>query len=79
MAKHPVPHQKTAKSKTSSRYKAFANKVRTKLTKRIRITDCPSCGEKVRIHHVCEACGKYRNEQILDKGKEMEKITKIKA
>jgi len=79
MAKHPVPKQKLAKGRTSRRYKSFANKVRAKLTKRIQLTDCPSCGEKVRSHHVCTSCGKYRNEQIIDKSKGTEKITKIKA
>lgn len=79
MAKHPVPHQKTAKSRSSRRYKTFANKARKKLTDRTQIVDCPSCGEKARAHHVCETCGKYRDNQIIDKKKEADKITKIKA
>ncbi|OIP81594.1 50S ribosomal protein L32 [Candidatus Peregrinibacteria bacterium CG22_combo_CG10-13_8_21_14_all_44_10] len=79
MAKHPVPKQKLCKSRTSRRYKSFANIVRSKLTDKIQLTTCPSCGEKVRAYHVCEACGQYKNEQIVKSGGSKEKITKIKA
>lgn len=77
--KHPVPHQKLAKSRTNRRYKSFANKARKKLTDRTNIVDCPACGEKALAHHVCNACGKYRDVQVIDKKKEADKITTIKA
>ena len=79
MAKHPVPKKKQAKSSTSRRYKSFANGVKKRLADQLNLMDCPSCGEKTRAHHVCESCGKYRGEQIVNKAKATEKITKIKA
>ncbi|EKD63449.1 MAG: hypothetical protein ACD_51C00278G0002 [uncultured bacterium] len=80
MAKHPVPKKKTSKGRSSRRYKSFANKTRKKIVEKIRIVDCPSCGEKIRMHHLCPSCGKYKGKQIINKKKEMEKkITKIKA
>ena len=30
-------------------------------------TECPKCGELVRPHHVCEACGYYNKKEVLDK------------
>ncbi|MFA6528377.1 MAG: 50S ribosomal protein L32 [Candidatus Gracilibacteria bacterium] len=80
MAKHPVPKKKTSKGRSSRRYKSYANKTRAKIIEGIRLVKCPSCGESVRMHHLCTACGKYRGRQIINKKKEMEKkITKIKA
>jgi len=30
-------------------------------------TECPKCGELVRPHHVCEACGYYNKKEVLVK------------
>ena len=30
-------------------------------------TECPKCGELVRPHHVCEACGHYNKKEVLVK------------
>ncbi len=30
-------------------------------------TECPKCGELVRPHHVCEACGNYNQKEVLVK------------
>lgn len=79
MAKHPVPHQRLADSRGNRRYKTFANKARKKLSNKTNIVDCPSCGEKALAHHVCEACGKYRDIEVINKKKGEDKITKIKA
>ncbi len=79
MAKHPVPHQRLANSRGNRRYKAFANKVKAKLTNKTQLVDCPSCGETMMAYNVCEACGKYRDKQFIDKTKGEEKITKIQA
>ncbi len=29
-------------------------------------TECPNCGDIVRLHHVCTECGYYRGRQVLD-------------
>ncbi|MFC1750183.1 50S ribosomal protein L32 [Pseudomonadota bacterium] len=79
MAKHPVPKQKTGKSKTGKRYGSFARMTRIKLTNRVNLVECPNCGEKKLNHHVCKNCGKYRDKQILDMTKEIDKVTKVKA
>lgn len=79
MAKHPVPKRKTSKSRTSSRYSAFQFKARTNIEAAIKLVACSNCGSQKRAHHVCDTCGFYRGKQMLDKNKEMDKITKIKA
>lgn len=30
------------------------------------LTDCPTCGEKKRKHHMCQNCGHYKGEQVVD-------------
>lgn len=30
------------------------------------LTDCPTCGEKVRKHHMCKNCGHYKGKQVVD-------------
>ncbi len=30
------------------------------------LTDCQTCGEKVRRHHMCKNCGHYKGEQVVD-------------
>lgn len=32
--------------------------------------ECPNCGELVRPHHVCEACGQYNKKEVLVKAKD---------
>ncbi len=79
MAKHPVPKQKKPKSKTRKRYGSFKTKVLKKLSEGTQLVNCPDCGEKRLAHNVCKECGKYRGRQVIDKQKEVDKITKIKA
>jgi large subunit ribosomal protein L32 len=79
MPKHPVPKQKTPKSKSKKRYGSFKTKVLKKLSNAVQLIDCPDCGEKKLAHNVCKECGKYRGRQVIDKQKEVDKITKIKA
>ena len=28
--------------------------------------ECPNCGELKRPHHVCEACGHYREREVFE-------------
>ncbi len=30
------------------------------------VSACPSCGEPVLSHHVCPACGKYGERQVVE-------------
>ena len=58
-----VPKKRTSKSRKGMRRSHHA----LKFTEAVH--DCPSCGELKRYHHVCEACGTYRGEQVIE-GKE---------
>lgn len=79
MAKHAVPKQKKSKSRTRKRYGSFKTKVLKDLTSRVNLTVCPDCGSKALMHTVCPECGKYKGRQVVDKQREIDKITKIKA
>lgn len=77
--KHPVPKYKTPKRKTKSRYSKFARLTQVRLEGLVNLVDCPSCKQKMMNHHVCKNCGKYDKRQVIDMGKEIEKITKVKV
>ena len=79
MSKHPVPKKKTGKTTTKQRYGSFQTKVLQKLTKRVKLVNCKDCGAVIPAHTACPECGKYRGRQVIDKQKEIDKITKIKA
>lgn len=79
MPKHPVPKKKTAKRTTKQRYGSFKTKALKKLSGVVSLADCPNCGAKHLTHHACGECGQYRGRQVIDKQKQVDKITKIKA
>lgn len=79
MPKHPVPKKKTTKRVSKQRYGSFQTRVLKKLTNRTKLVDCKNCGEKKLAHTVCSECGQYRGRQVIDKQKQIDKITKIKA
>ncbi len=79
MPKHPVPKQKQSKTRSKKRYHTFEGIVRKKLTDKIQLVECKSCGEKRRVHHACANCGMYRGRQVLNVDKKMKKITKMQA
>ncbi|MBI4232225.1 50S ribosomal protein L32 [Candidatus Peregrinibacteria bacterium] len=79
MAKHPVPKKKQPKSHTKKRYGSFQTKVLKKLSNAVNLVNCPNCGAKSMSHTVCHECGQYRGRQVVDKQKQIDKITKIKA
>ena len=31
----------------------------------VNSVECPACGEPKRLHHVCNACGSYRDMEVL--------------
>lgn len=79
MAKHAVPKKKKPKSHTKKRYGSFQTKVLRKLSNAVNLVKCPDCGAKCLAHTACPECGKYRGRQVVNKQKEIDKITKIKA
>ncbi|MEM7422533.1 MAG: 50S ribosomal protein L32 [Pseudomonadota bacterium] len=35
-------------------------------------TECPNCGELKRPHHVCGACGYYRDREVVRQAEEVD-------
>jgi large subunit ribosomal protein L32 len=77
--KHPVPKYKTPRRKTKNRYASFARKAKVRLEGLVNLVTCPNCKQKKINHHVCKNCGKYGKRQVINMGKEIDKITKVKA
>ncbi|MBU1992737.1 MAG: 50S ribosomal protein L32 [Patescibacteria group bacterium] len=79
MPKHAVPKKKTAKSTSKKRYGAFKTGVLKKLSNKTNLVPCASCGQVKINHQVCKECGQYKGQQVIDMGKKVKKVTKIKA
>ena len=58
-----TPKKKTSKSKRDMRRSHEA------LTPNA-MCECPNCGEMMRPHHVCEACGYYNKREVIAQPKE---------
>lgn len=56
--KMAVPKKKTSKSRRDMRRSHEA------LTKNAMV-ECPNCGEMMRPHHVCDACGFYNKREVV--------------
>ena len=54
-----APKRKTSKSKRNMRRSHHALVAGT-------LHACPNCGEPIKSHSVCKACGQYRGKQILE-------------
>ncbi len=57
-----TPKKKTSKSKRDMRRSHAA------LGKN-PMTECPNCGEMMRPHHICDACGFYNKKEVIKKAK----------
>ena len=79
MAKRSTPKKQQANSQSSRRYKTYQNKARKRLLNATSISRCSKCGESKLAHTVCTACGFYNGRMVIDKSKEMDKITRVKA
>jgi large subunit ribosomal protein L32 len=55
-----VPKKRTSKSRKGMRRSHDA------LSFSAAVQDCPNCGNLTLRHHVCENCGQYRGEQVLE-------------
>ena len=54
-----VPKKKTSKSRRNMRRSHHALKSPARV-------ECPNCGELKRPHHVCPACGYYREREVVE-------------
>ena len=54
-----VPKSKISKSKRGMRRAHDALKASA-------FVECANCGELMRPHHVCEACGTYRGREVVE-------------
>ena len=54
-----VPKKKTSKSRRDMRRSHHA-------LKSLARVECPNCGELKRPHHVCNACGYYREREVVE-------------
>ncbi|MBU0727181.1 50S ribosomal protein L32 [Patescibacteria group bacterium] len=79
MSKRPTPKKQQANSQSSRRYKTFQNKARKRLMNTTSLSKCPKCKEDKLSHTACSVCGFYNGRSVLDKDKEMDKVTKVKA
>lgn len=54
-----VPKKKTSKSRRDQRRAHDFLKV-------VSHTECQNCGEIIRPHHLCSACGHYGSKQVIE-------------
>ncbi len=54
-----VPKKKTSKSRRNMRRSHHALSAPT-------LVECSNCGELKRPHHVCSACGHYRDREVVE-------------
>lgn len=54
-----VPKKKTSSSRRNQR-RAHD------FLKTVSHTECQNCGETIRPHHICSACGHYGTKQIIE-------------
>ncbi len=79
MAKRSTPKKQQANGRSTRRYKTYQNKARKRLLQATSISKCDKCGEARLSHTACSSCGYYKGRVVIDKSKEMDKITKVKA
>jgi len=60
-----VPKKRTTKSKRNQRRSHDGLVAATVIV-------CPNCGEKIRPHHACMACGQYRGRTVIEQKTEEE-------
>jgi large subunit ribosomal protein L32 len=77
--KKPTPKKRQPKCQSQRRYKTFAGNVRKRLVNSTKLGPCPKCKEMRVIHKACPICGHYNGRSVVDKEKEMQKVTKVKA
>lgn len=79
MSKKSTPKKQQSNAQSSRRFKAFQNNTRKRLLNSAKLNKCPKCKETKLQHAVCKNCGQYNGRQVLNMGKQVDKITKVKA
>lgn len=74
-----VPKKKITKSVTRRRHKTWVRLNVKRIRSEIQLTTCSNCGADKQNHHACPKCGFYKGKPAVDKSKEIDKITTIKA
>jgi large subunit ribosomal protein L32 len=54
-----VPKKKTSKARRDMRRSHHSLSAPT-------VSVCPQCNEEVRPHHVCQACGYYKDREVIE-------------
>ncbi len=54
-----VPRKKVSRSRQGQRRSHDG-------LKRTNVNECPNCGEQKRPHHVCPACGYYKDREVIE-------------
>ena len=54
-----VPKKKVSRSRRNNRRSHHA-------VPRPTLSECPNCGEVKRPHHICGACGHYRDREVTE-------------
>ncbi len=68
-----------SQARTAKRYAAFAHKKHVLINAYTNVIKCKSCGNPKLNQHACPSCGAFRSRSVIDKTKEMDKITKVKV
>lgn len=79
MAKRATPKKQQANGRSTRRYKTFQNKARKRLLSATALSKCGQCGDMRLSHTACKSCGYYKGRVVVDKSKDMDKITKVQA
>lgn len=74
-----VPKKKISKGVSRTRKKAWTRDVVTKLRNLVQLVKDKETGDYHLNHHVNPVTGKYKGRQVLDKSKDLDNITTIKA
>jgi ribosomal protein L32 len=74
-----VPKKKISRGVSKTRKKAWTKINVTRIKKLVQLVKDKETGDIHLNHHVNPTTGKYKGRQILDKSKELDKITTIKA
>ncbi len=61
-----VPKKKLSKTRRGKRRSHLA-------LKKTNLGKCTKCGEVIVPHHVCETCGTYKGDQVIDFSKKDQK------
>lgn len=68
-----VPKKRTSKSRKGMRRSHDGIKYTAS------VTECDNCGELKLRHHICDACGTYKNHQVIERTLEDDNETEMSS